>query len=92
MGWPTRPQALREELDTQKKTAAATKAELNALYQQELKLRQSLETTLDNERLLRGEAESRATHAIVRRRRPTVEALLSGADCGWVGLRRANGV
>ena len=58
-------QALREELETQKRTAAATKTDLNGLYQQELKLRQALETTVDQERLLRGEAESRISKAAV---------------------------
>ena len=59
-------QALREELETQKRTAAATKSDLNGLYQQELKLRQALEATVDQERLLRGEAESRISKAAVR--------------------------
>lgn len=61
--------------------------ELNALYQQELKLRQSLEVTLDNERLMRGEAESRATHAIVRGCKLTVEPVLAGPYCVWKCLQ-----
>ena len=54
-------QAQRDEMETLRKAFASTKADLNGMYQQELRLRQALETSVDQERLLRGEAESRTS-------------------------------
>ena len=59
-------QALKDDFEIERKSFATQKAEINALFQKELKNTRALEALLDEERVQRGTAESRSTAAEVR--------------------------